>query len=139
MNDVNNEADKNTDSASGVGVQRVMPFVDKKHDDGKRRFIRTAKAWYAKTVLVDPELEVFNIGVYHDEGGTTGEFSVRWERLGDKLTPKLRAYCDSWSALLEFSGLLADMARVDGKDITPDEFHDILLKAGIEDVTPLTQ
>ena len=139
MDNHETEQDKNTDSAFGVGVKRVvMPFVDSKHDGGKRRFIRTAKAWYAKTALDDQDLEVFNVGVYHDEGGTAGEFTVRWERLGGKLTPRLLAFDDSWSALLEFSGLLADMARVDGKDITPDEFHDILLKAGIEDVTPLT-
>ena len=112
-------------------------FIDSKHEGGKRRFIRTAKAWYSSTALPDQELEEFSIGVYHDEGGTTGEFSVRWERLGGRLVPKLRSFDGSWSALLEFSELLGDMAKVDGNNITPDEFNELLLNAGIEDATAI--
>lgn len=117
----------------------MPPWVDDKHDGGKRGFTRVAKAWCASTSLPAIELEVFRIGVYHEPGGTTGEFCVCWERLGSKLTPRLKAFDDSWSALLEFNGLLTAMANVDGEDITPDQFHQLLLDEGIEDLTRTTE
>jgi hypothetical protein len=79
----------------------------------------------------------FMIGMYGS--GTTGEFSVVWTELGGKLTPQLRAYDDSWSALAKFRDLLDAMAEVDDQDITPAQFYEICMRLGIKDLTPRTQ
>lgn len=101
----------------------------------KRKFIQISKSWYAKTALRDSE-EDFTIGVYHDEGGTIGEFNVKWHALNNKLSPKLHAWDDSWMVLSTyFQDLLRTMGEIDSDDIAPDEFAKKLEELGIENAT----
>ena len=104
----------------------------KDHEGCKRGFYRSSKAWYAEAVGGEPTI---NIGMYADEGGTSGEMSVVWVSLSNKLVPQLRAFDDSWSSLSLFPELISAMAEVDDKNVTEQEFVDILLACGFEDQT----
>jgi len=104
-----------------------------KHKDCKRGFIQLSRAWYADACLKG--IDDITIGFYHPEGGTTGEFSIKWEKLGGKVVPKLTAFDDAWDALLNFKDLLELMATVDSQNITPNEFCILLRSLGIEDRT----
>ena len=140
-----NETTDKTEAIDGNARFHVEPavrqFLDDKHEGGVRQFIQVSKAWYANTSLGDRNktLDVFNIGIYFEEGGTTGEFSVVWEELCGKFTPRLKCFDDGWSALNEFSDLIKKLALVDGQDISPDQFGEILLTIGIEDRTPIVE
>jgi len=109
-----------------------------KHHIGlKRGFHHLSAAWYGPANLACDRECVDNVmvGFYHPEGGTSGEFCVSWERLGGKVTPVLRAYDDSWSALHQFSDVLAKMAEHDSEDMTPQAFCELLNSCGVEDMT----
>jgi hypothetical protein len=110
--------------------------VSKNHDGCVRSYIHTSAAWYGgANVLRDGVEDEVMIGMYDPDGGTTGEFAVRWYKLSGKLTPKLEAYDDAWSALLQFQDVLAMMAELDGEDPSPAEFCRILEDAGVKDTT----
>ncbi|CAM5559374.1 hypothetical protein [Eoetvoesiella caeni] len=71
--------------------------------------------------------EQIYVGLYAVEGGTRGEFSVVWS---DNNTISLNAYNDSWKVLEQFQDFLALLAKLDGVDITPDEFQAKLVELG---------
>ena len=73
-------------------------------------------------------------GIYRKEGGTAGEMSMRWSDLGLDSVPYLHCYDDAWNILPEFSDLIAKMAEVNNKNITQDQFIDILLSCGFVDM-----
>lgn len=107
------------------------------HTGHKRQYSQLSRAWYSTPESLKERgiTERFMIGFYSTEGGTSGEFQVRWEMLGNKLTPKLCAYDDSWSALYHFNDLQEEMSKVDDQDITSQRFRAILDGLGIEDIT----
>lgn len=104
----------------------------KDHDGCKRGFYRSGKAWYAEAIGGDTAIHV---GMYHEEGGSSGEMSVHWISLGGKSVPQLRAFDDSWSSLFLFTDLVAEMAEVDDQNVTEEQFVEMLLKCGFEDQT----
>lgn len=107
-----------------------------KHAGCKRGFTQLSKAWYGSANLARSDYyDEVNIGLHHRKGGSTGEFAVRWELLAGKLTPKLTAYDDGWSALFNFSDMLEAMAGVDDENISPDAFCVLLEALGIENMT----
>ena len=106
-----------------------------RHEGGKRCYIRSSKAWYNNVV---EEIEIM-VGIYYDEGGTSGEFRFRWTEIGNKLVPKLVCYDDSWNALSLFRDLLDKMAEIDDENITEPEFSKILDELGIFDKTEYEQ
>lgn len=112
-----------------------------KHEGMIRGFHHTSRAWYGKASLSREDIiDCINIGFYtKGEGGSTGEFSVEWKLLGGRTVPYLRAYDDSWNALFEFKDMLEQMAKIDDKNISPDEFALMLEELGIEDLTAYTQ
>lgn len=103
------------------------------HEDCSRGFYRSSKAWYAE--VCKDRLNV-NFGMYHKYGGTSGEMSIEWIDLNNRLVPRLQAFSDSWSALSLFPDLIQELAKVDSKDITEDQFVVILKKCGFQDLTP---
>lgn len=110
----------------------------KDHSECKRGFTHLSKAWYGPAYLSRSNyVDEVNIGFYHPEGGTTGEFVVTWKELAGKVTPRLKAYDDGWSALFHFGDMLESMASIDGEDVSPDEFCKLLVALGIEDMTPI--
>lgn len=106
----------------------------KDHNGTKRGFIYTNKAWYGPSAMLDHDEIMF--GLYVPGGvGTTGEMKMRWVQL-DEYYPQLCVFDSGWSALAQFDDLLAALAEVDGLNITPDEFVELLLACGFEDMTP---
>lgn len=71
-----------------------------------------------------------------DRGGTSGEMVMRWKTFGDgKQVPQLRVYDDAWKVLATFKDVLDELAKVDNKNITQEEFVYLLTKCGFEDFT----
>lgn len=109
----------------------------KDHSGCKRQFYHLSSAWYANAVLRDSKIvDEVMIGFYFSDGGGSGEFAVRWEMLGDKITPRLEVFDDAWSALWEFRDLLERLSEVDDEKITPSDLVKILIDLKIEDATP---
>lgn len=106
-----------------------------KHDGCERGFIIRSEAWYGKSQNKPETLDEIMIGMYHHEGGTTGEFGVRWTTIGGHATPRLEVFNDAWDALQRFGDMLAWMASVDDKHISPQSFADALRGMGIKDLT----
>lgn len=112
----------------------------KNHDGDKRQFYHLSKAWYAAANLTNPDiLDEITIGFFSPDGGTSGEFVIRWRKLGDSFAARLEAFDDSWDALSNFKDLIDKLAELDETNPTPDEIAALLVECGIEDATPLTQ
>lgn len=105
-------------------------------EEYKKAFIRVGKAWYSKnTGLKDDKLTV---GCYHEEGGTSGEFILKWVDLGSNSFPQLQAFNDSWKILYEEFKELLEVLSLDKYEgpLSIEEMVKILLDLGIEDQTP---
>lgn len=108
----------------------------KDHTGCRRGFIWTSQAYYAKTALATRDvLDNITIGMYHPEGGTTGEFTIEWTELGGRECAQLKAYDDSWSALQLFGDVLAKVAEHDDAGLTPAQLAELLLSCGVVDLT----
>lgn len=115
----------------------AIPMPDK-HEGCKLQFTQHSRAWYARQEHENGFVDEVMVGMYHPDGGTTGEFAFRWMRLSNtRVAPCLVAYHDSWDALNRCGDLLAAMARIDVEDhdISPNEFCRMLISLGIEDAT----
>jgi len=95
-----------------------------------RAYYRYSKSWYAQVGKIEVQ-----VGVYCEDGGTFGEFCFDWTMVGRKLSPRLKAFDDSWAAMAEFHDLFEEMAKIDGQDVSEDDFCKILDGLGIEDWT----
>lgn len=80
-------------------------------------------------------MDEINIGFYHPDGGTTGEFQITWSELAGNIVPRLEVFDDGWHALFQFNDMLEQMAKVDGENIKPGDFCKLLVALGIEDMT----
>ena len=107
----------------------------KNHADCERGFSIHSESWYSKNLRDAETLDEITVGMYHREGGTTGEFCVRWTMLAGNPTPKLEVFDDAWSALHRFSDMLAWMASVDDQNISPQAFAEALRGLEITDRT----
>ena len=67
-------------------------------DKGFRGFIRTSRAYYAKAF--SNENTNVMVGIYHEGGGTSGEFEFEWVPLGDREVVRIKAFNDSWAILI---------------------------------------
>jgi hypothetical protein len=54
---------------------------------------------------------------------------------GPHQCPRLECFDDAWNTLWEFKDVLAEMAKADGKNITPVQFCQLLDKCGFKDAT----
>ena len=107
------------------------------HENCKRQFIHLSRAWYAKSSLANSRVDdEVMIGMYHPEGGTTGEFAIRWSDVGGKSVPMLCVFDDAWDAMMMFRDVLEVMASVDDQKVTPERFCELLIECGVEDATP---
>lgn len=106
-----------------------------KHEDCKRAYVRTSKAYYSKSFLDQP-INIM-IGMYNPNGGSTGDFKVEWINLGESkgLAARLQVFDDAWSALMQFQDLLKRMSDLDGQNIQEPEFAKVLDSLGIIDIT----
>lgn len=109
-----------------------------KHEGCFRQFIITSQAWYGEAQNFQEGEDEIMIGMYHPEGGTTGEFGIRWSMLGGESTPALRAFSDSWSSLWHFQDVLQKLAALDGSNPTVTQVAEVLLACGVQDATERT-
>lgn len=103
--------------------------------DPIRAFIHAKEAWY-KFPLAPYTIDEVMVGLYRKDGGTSGEFAVRWSNVGGKSVPRLEAFDNSWAALGQFQDLLVAMSMIDDQGITPTAFCELLKSLGISDRTP---
>jgi len=111
-------------------------YKSHKHAGCERGFTQLSAAYYGPALLADGKLiDEVMLGFYHPDGGTTGEFAIRWTRLAGKITPRLEAFDDSWNALWGFRDVMARFADVDGEDISPSELCALLIECGVKNRT----
>ena len=107
------------------------------HTDCRKSFYHTTAAYYWKNLPGFPD-RIFDevmVGMYHDDGGTSGEFAITWEWLGDSKVIRLKAFNDSWSALAQCSDLIEYMETLDENYVEPEEFIAKLVEMGYKDLT----
>ena len=114
--------------------------MSKNNQDGCiRAYHRSSKAWYASAPfgghLIESEEVMF--GMYHPQGGTSGEMSMRWKDLGGRCC-QMAVYGDAFATLAQFTDLLQALADKD-QHMTEPEFCAILDKCGFEDITAYEQ
>lgn len=110
----------------------------KDHKGSKRAYVRSSKAFYAK--VLGKKISIM-IGMYHPDGGTSGEFEIEWVDLGESkgLCARLKCFDDAWDALAQFKDLLEKMAELDESAIQEPEFCKVLDELGIIDITEYEQ
>ncbi|MFA5559230.1 MAG: hypothetical protein WDA59_07255 [Methanofastidiosum sp.] len=116
--------------------------MSRDHEGGVRGFHWLSKAWYgdANLNVIEEVIDEINLGWFHfnEEGGddgTTGEFTMRWVRLGKDIIPKLVVFSDAFETLHSFQDVIDVLATYDDKDITPEQFANVLLELGFKDLT----
>lgn len=115
-----------------------MDIIDK-HEGDKKGFTQLSKTSYGETILNKEKnvKDIVTIGFYAEEGGTSGEFEIRWEvfKEGYKeiiCVPKLEIFNDAWSSLSNMPELIKFLGRNDNKNITADELCSFLEYSGYE-------
>lgn len=110
-----------------------------KHEGDERRFIISSQAWYGdanRSKDSKPGDDEIMLGYYCPDGGTSGEFSIKWRELANRNVPYLKAYDDSWSALAGFTDVIQELKKLDGTDPTVEQVAQVLVACGVKDATP---
>ena len=88
-------------------------------DNSTKGFFVQHKAWHSEILgRTNPEII---IGVYHQDGSTDGEFTIKWtdHKQGRGWVPCLEAYGDSWQVFFELPELHR-VLRNAGRDVSPE-------------------
>ena len=109
---------------------------DMKKEKAHRGYYRLSKGRFEKTA--NGRVEVY-FGMYYKSGGADGEMKVEWEMLNDAFVPRLCAFDDAWKLLPGFHDVIAEMAKVNDKNITEPEFVQLLEKCGFLDFTDFAE
>ena len=109
----------------------------KDYNKYQRAFSHTGEAFYGKPILSGAKYDdEIMIGFYDtEEGGTIGEFAIRWYELGGELIPRIEAYDDAWGALFYCPDLILELQKHDNQRIIPDDVCKILIRLGFVDNT----
>ncbi|WP_157266558.1 hypothetical protein [Azohydromonas aeria] len=100
-----------------------------------RQFSHLGAAWYAHHVRAEARIhDEITLTVRTPKG--SGEIVLQWRKLDRGPAPCLRVFHDSWAALAQCPDLLAAVAEMDGRDVTPQAMCDVLLALGFVDATP---
>jgi hypothetical protein len=103
----------------------------KDHEGCIRGYHRSSKGWYGAS---KDEIEI-GFGMFHPDGGTSGEMRIVWIELNNVLCARLMCFEDSWSALSLFPDLIQKMGEVDEEEIQEEDFAKILDSCGFKDLT----
>lgn len=110
--------------------------MGKIHKDCVKGFHWYSRAWYSKGQLPEGRVQDrLNIGFFHKEGGTTGEFMIEWEDVGPYVAPRLKACDDGWHALASMPELIQLMASWDDENRPIEQFAEAMLNLGFKDLT----
>ena len=104
-----------------------------KNDIAIRGYSRSSKAWYAKHLIYD-NIEV-NFGMYYPNGGTDGEMTMEWIKVGSDLCAILKCFQDGWAVLSLFTDLIQKLSEVNSQLIQEEDFCKILDNCGFVDMT----
>lgn len=113
----------------------------KDYSNTERQFTRLSRAWYANANMVGwkPGEDEITVGLYDpgEEGGTEGEFEIRWHRLNDDWLAPCIVICDyAWEPTFRyFRDVLMELSDLNGENPTPKEVENVLLNCGVKDVT----
>jgi hypothetical protein len=89
------------------------------------------RAWYAQPSH-QPEIM---LGLYHPDGGTGGEFGIRWHDLSPyHNAPRLEIFDDAWEVFFAMPEI-AGLAKLRQKRITQDDIVAFLKDLGFQDLT----
>ena len=95
----------------------------------------TSKTWYALLFSDDRVVDEIMIGFYFPgEGGTTGEFAIRWRTIGESAHARLEVFDDGWSALRAMPELVLMLSQIHGTP-TPEFIQAELIRIGFVDMT----
>lgn len=101
------------------------------HKGDIKGYHRGNKAYYSDVIK---GIEI-TIGLYAEDGSTSGEFGVKWVKVGGRLCARLEIFEDSWSTLSQLPDLVKALGNIDGDNIQEDEFAMILDELGFKDLT----
>lgn len=106
------------------------------HEGCVKSFSWYSRSWYGKTLPLDEGIvDELTIGFYTDDDECFGEFIIQWEDVARSITPRLKAFDDSWNVLANIPELLEYLASVDSQNTPIDKFVDNLLRLGFKDRT----
>jgi hypothetical protein len=87
------------------------------------------RAWYKRP---DTQTQIM-IGLYYPDGGTDGEFAIRWEVVGKEPTARIEVFQDSWRV---FFGLgMEPLAALGETNPSQDQVIALLVGMGFTDLT----
>ncbi len=111
--------------------------MGKNHTGMIRGFYWHSQSWYGPMVPVGRggATDCINVGFYDPDGGTTGEFSFTWHVLSNREHPRLNVFDDAWHALAQMPELIAALADLDDKDVSPATMAALLIGLGFRDLT----
>ena len=75
------------------------------------------------------------IGMYCPDGGSSGEFAIRWKKVGSYYAARLEVFQDAWSALWLFADLLERLPHFDSERPETSHVITLLKQLGITDRT----
>ena len=104
----------------------------KNHEGCRRAFHHSSKSWYGIHLKKPPTV---HFGMYHSDGSTSGEMAMEWTELPGAWVPELRVFDDGWNALSLFPDLIERLGDLDDENISDDDFVNLLLELGFEDIT----
>lgn len=120
-----------------------MHEIAKKHEGDIRQFIILSQAWYSETTLTKEQREAgedqIMVGFYCPDGGTSGEFEIRWEPLQGGIVARIHAFDDAWSAMAGFIDVIQKLgnltSEIDAPSPTVEQVVEILKSCGVVDAT----
>lgn len=107
-----------------------------KHEGDYRGFYIHSESWYERTAQGGRNFdEEIMLGFYSPGGGTSGEFAIRWKKVGEHSAARLEVFHDAWEALSHFGDLLNELTTLDDTRPPPATVIEILRRLGIQDRT----
>lgn len=101
----------------------------------RRGFIWTSKAWYASAL---PNKESISFGMYDGDGGTSGEMMMSWYVVMGTPAARLECFDDGFYNLFSFVDVLEKLQEYNDKEMSQENFVDILKQCGFQDLTEYT-
>lgn len=93
-----------------------------------------SRSYYADSFVTEKLKDEVNIGLYYQEGGTDGEFSIKWEELCGKYPAKIVSWDDSWNALTT-PEVVKILSKLNDTNPDPEDLVGLLNEAGFKDFT----
>jgi hypothetical protein len=100
----------------------------------RKAFIVCHEEWYSGSM--SSQSPTIMIGDYPSDGGTRGEFAIRWHDIGGSPSPRLEVFDDSWLVFLAMPDMIGLLLL---NCPTPDDVKRYLLNCGFEDITSRKQ